>query len=140
MICDYCGAQGDLNVQQSKRLGTEWYAVVVAEGLDDPSAYTSLVFCRKCEAHINELCRIHRYEEAKKLNPPPPDDLLPENDLPDTSFVGGIADPNIACIGTPRNMYGDTLPDAMKFTNPLWTKKPAVKEEDEKDSEEWIGG
>jgi hypothetical protein len=38
-------------------------------------------------------------------------------------------------------MYGDTLPDAMKFTNPSWTKKSAIKEEEEgKDSEGWIGG
>jgi hypothetical protein len=29
----------------------------------------------------------------------------------------------------------------MKFTNPSWTKKPALKEEEEgKSSEGWIGG
>ena len=140
MICDYCGVQGDLNVQQSKRLGTEWYAVVAAEGLGDHPPYTSLVFCRKCETRIAELARISRHKTAQRLNPPPPDDLLSEEDLPDASFVEGIADPSIACIGTIGGRFDETLPTTMKFKNPLWTKKPPIKEEEEKDDKGWIGG
>lgn len=141
MICDYCGAQGGLNVQQSKRLGTEWYVVVAAEGLGDHSPYTSLVFCRKCETRIAELASISRHKTAQRLNPPP-GDLLPEEDLPDASFAEGTADPNIACIGTINSRFDETLPTTMKFKNPLWTKKPAIKEEEEeeKDDNGWIGG
>lgn len=125
MICDYCGAQGSLNVEQQKRLGTEWYAVAAAEGLGDPQPYTSLVFCRKCESHIAEIARIARYKAAQKINPPEPDDLLPEEDLPDTSFINSLPNPDIACIGSP--MGYERLPVAIRVRKPSWTKKPALK-------------
>lgn len=143
LVCIYCGIKNEVVSLKAMAELTDWFVLSPAQSVGESIGEDSIVICRKCKLHIDELGRIVKWKTQQRLHPPPPDDLLPENDLPDTSFafVGGIADPNIACIGTPSNMYGDTLPDAMKFTNPSWTKKPAIKEEEEgKDSEGWIGG
>lgn len=128
MICDYCLVEGklsDIPVPHEKRKG-DWWVLVKAEALGDPppAIFTALCLCRKCEAHINKICQIHRYEENKRNNPPEPEEpdepLLPEEDLPD-ALVGDLDDPNISCIGTPVK---GSLPMAMTFTDPSWTKLP----------------
>jgi len=132
MICDYCLAEGklsDIPVPHERRLG-DWWVLVKAEALGDPppAIYTSLCLCRKCEAHINEICRIHRYELNKKLNHPEPEEpLLPEEDLPDTAFSGsgGLPNPDVVCIGSPKG--NGSLPAEIRTKKPSWTKKPAVK-------------
>lgn len=130
MICDYCLMEGKLNVGQDQRLGTRWWVLCRAENaadrLSDPLDGERLVFCQQCMSTIDEICRKHRREESNIPNPTDPEPevpepLLPEEDLPETSFVGDYANPEIACIGTP---VLNSLPDAMDFTDPLWTKRP----------------
>ena len=106
MICDYCQTTGRLNAGQDKRLGSKWYVVCRAEMVDDrlrdSFSGDEIVFCIKCKSYIDEICRIHRCEENKLLNPPDlptPDDLLPEEDLPDSAFINGYPNPEVACIG-----------------------------------------
>jgi len=133
--CNYCGVKTESVDLQTLGNLTDWFILSPAQSIGEPIGHGSIAICRKCKLKIDELGRIVRWKAKKKFNPA--EVLLPEDDLPDTSFIDGIADPNIACIGT--NSDKETLPDAMKFVNPAWTKKPAVKEETDQDNNEWIG-
>jgi hypothetical protein len=140
LVCNYCGIKNEVVSLKAMAELTDWFVLSPAQSVGESIGEDSIVICRKCKLHIDELGRIVKWKIQKRLHPPPPDDLLPENDLPDTSFIDGIADPNIACIGTNGDRYKDSLPEVMKFTNPSWTKRPVVKGEEEKSSEDWIGG
>lgn len=139
LICNYCGIKNETVTLKALNELKDWFVLSPANSVNESIGENSVVICRKCKLHIDELGRIVKWKTQQRLNPPPPDDLLPEEDLPETSFTNGIADPNVACIGTHYDRHKDTLPEAMKFVNPSWTKKPSVKEEEEKYTNRWIG-
>jgi len=127
LVCDYCGvAQETVELKKlNRKNGTDWFVMTPAETTGDAISKPSSVFCFKCKNHIDELARISRWKREQRLNPPPPDDLLPEEDLQDSCFTGSIPNPDIACIGS--NLGQDCLPPEMRVTKPSWTKRPAVK-------------
>lgn len=138
LVCNYCGAGSEPVSLKSISGLTDWFVLSPAQSVGEAIGENSIVICRKCKLHIDELGRIVRWRVQRKLKPPSPDDLLPEEDLPDSSFIQGIPDPHIACIGIPHEEWRSSLPVAMRFVDPSWTKKPAVKEEEEESSKEWM--
>ena len=125
LTCDYCGVEGTITLQKYTPRWTEWFVLCPAESLGSLLQTAQHAYCRKCKLRIEEIGRISRYSAEQILHPPALDNLLPEDDLPDSVFTNGYPNPDFACIGSPGGY--NSLPVEMRVKNPLWTKKPAVK-------------
>lgn len=123
IVCSYCGMEKEtVSLNTLSRL-KDWFVLSPAGDINQTIGENTVLICRKCKLHTDELTRIARWKIQQKLNPPPPDDLLPEQDLPDSEFLNDLPNPEIACLGT-SYLFGDRLPPELRVRNPLWTKKP----------------
>lgn len=99
LVCDYCGVEGTITLQKNTPEWTDWFVLCPAESLGSPLQTAQHVYCRKCKLRIEEIGKISIYRAEQIIQPPAPDDLLPEEDLPNTAFVNGYPNPEVACIG-----------------------------------------